>query len=473
MLKKTIALFLCLVFVFGLVACGKNGDIGSGLGSSLDSQVQSGTMSQPSESKIDDDTKITPSSSTPTPSAPSGSLGNTELGSEEVDDNIVIEDTDTDDIDNSVNVVTSHTALSSDKYYQYSCLTSAEKQVYNVLASAAKNADNIIDLKSYNVNKDLLGKIFTAVITDNPQYFWVTNTYSYGYRGDDGRATYIILYYTDGTKMDEINNETLEAVNLADRSKIQTQIAEFNAGAKAVLDNISPSLSPVEKERKIHDYILKNTSYDSATANSYSGTGASPHPSFNAYGALVKNSAVCMGYAELFQYLCYQVGINVTQITGETSVAHMWSCVQLDNKWYHVDVTWDDASSNGYPIYEYFNVTEAQISRDHIIDNIDASVPEANSTEYSFDNVFGMRVASVLEAPQNYQNAMDYILENGEKYIIVNLNGNTVDNAYLRSHFIGNGSTVRKYAASKGYNISLAYGYITIGNYLYLIIEWE
>lgn len=464
MLKRVIAVVLSLLMIFCLVSCSKNTQGSEQSNSAVQSGVQSSIESQT------DGSSSTPSSSNNN-SLPAGAVNGSQLGSNEVDDDVVIEDVETEDVKNTVTTQTSHNALSADKYYQYSFLSSSEKAVYKALVEAIKNADNIIDLKEYNIHKDSLGKLFSCVSIDNPQYFWLSNTYSFGYRGDDGRATYIILYYTDGTTIDNIDNKTLTVISLADRTKITAQISEFNQKVKSVIDTVSPSLSAVEKERKIHDYIIKNTTYDDKTAESYGGTGASPHPSFNAYGALCKGTAVCMGYSELFQYLCYLVGINVTQVTGEAGGSHMWSCVELEGAWYHVDVTWDDSSSNGYPIYEYFNITESQISADHIIDSLESVVPIANAVKFSFDNIFGITVSDFSKPPENYKNAMDYILSNREKYIIVNLCGNTVSNTYLGNHFISDGSTIRNYAATKGHNISLQYGYVTIGKYLYLIIE--
>jgi len=46
----------------------------------------------------------------------------------------------------------------------------------------------------------------------------------------------------------------------------------------------------------------------------------------------------------------------------------MWNAVQIDEKWYHVDPTWDDPiTDTGEPVcsHSYFNATDAMLSRTH------------------------------------------------------------------------------------------------------------
>lgn len=44
--------------------------------------------------------------------------------------------------------------------------------------------------------------------------------------------------------------------------------------------------------------------------------------------------------------------------------------VNIDGKWYHVDLTWDDPiSSRDVLRYDYYNLTDNQMSKDHNWDN--------------------------------------------------------------------------------------------------------
>lgn len=69
---------------------------------------------------------------------------------------------------------------------------------------------------------------------------------------------------------------------------------------------------------------------------------------FTAYGALVEKKAVCEGYARSMKMLIDKLGLPNALISGlaKTSASgkaepHMWNYVQLDNKWYMIDTTWD------------------------------------------------------------------------------------------------------------------------------------
>lgn len=58
--------------------------------------------------------------------------------------------------------------------------------------------------------------------------------------------------------------------------------------------------------------------------------------------------------------------------------AHAWNLVYINNKWRHVDCTWDDPVSNYGDViqYDYYNLTDQEISADH---SWDTSVyPSAN-----------------------------------------------------------------------------------------------
>lgn len=105
-----------------------------------------------------------------------------------------------------------------------------------------------------------------------------------------------------------------------------------------VLARLRPNMSNIEKIKAVHDYMVRNVSYD--LANFQAGT--IPWVDYGAYGALVNKKAVCSGYSAGFELLMERLGIPVTTVTSG-SMSHAWNMVQLDGNWYHVDVTWDGA----------------------------------------------------------------------------------------------------------------------------------
>jgi hypothetical protein len=70
---------------------------------------------------------------------------------------------------------------------------------------------------------------------------------------------------------------------------------------------------------------------------------------------------------------------------------HAWNIVQLDGEYYAMDVTWDDplgAAPNQF-YYNYFNITDQEISSDHIRSDVSVQIPAALGTACSYQNAFG------------------------------------------------------------------------------------
>ena len=308
-------------------------------------------------------------------------------------------------------------------------------------------------------------------MADNPQYFWVAKFIRYSYEAvnSEKRLISLYLFYTDGKTTDTIEDSG-EFTKTADRDEISQQISKFNAKAEEFLKAVSSSLSDIEKEKLIHDFVLKNITYDNEAVSS-SPNRENYLRAWDTYGALCDKKAVCEGYSKLFQYLCYQVGINATYVQGTSQgVGHAWNVIKLGNDWYHIDTTWDDGSTDGNAIYSWFNLTEAEIKADHTIDSDNISVPKAEGSEYSLKNTFAMSIDSITATPYNYQKAIDYMVKFGDTRITVLLNGNTPSNSYFTQHLLGVNSTLGKYIKEKGYNLkfSNSYSISNDGKYLYL-----
>ena len=156
------------------------------------------------------------------------------------------------------------------------------------------------------------------------------------------------------------------------------------------------------KERIIHDYIVNLVTYDEQVANSEQEYEDTIPMDFNLYGAALERSAVCEGYAKLFQYLCYNVGINCTVVEGDSNeFLHMWNAVCIDGEWYQIDVTWDDEEN--YISYDYFNLTTAEMDRDHISDGAVLKIPKCEADTNSFLNCFVVYEDGTDDAPESFK----------------------------------------------------------------------
>lgn len=91
----------------------------------------------------------------------------------------------------------------------------------------------------------------------------------------------------------------------------------------------------------IHDYICNKTTYD---YDALKNVEAHRH-AFTAYGALVLGECVCQGYSLAFYRICKELGYKVRFVSSDPNIGcHAWNIVQIDNKYYFVDLTWDDGN---------------------------------------------------------------------------------------------------------------------------------
>ncbi|MBQ7456479.1 MAG: hypothetical protein IJS54_02555 [Desulfovibrio sp.] len=140
--------------------------------------------------------------------------------------------------------------------------------------------------------------------------------------------------------------------------------------AQAVIHQ-AKGMSPLRAELFFHDTLCKNITYYTKTANK----GMPRHAT--AIGALIDRRANCQGYCDAFYMLCTMYGLNVSMQSGKTGTQrHVWNIIELNGKWYAVDVTWDDSDATqrkgiSFVSHKYFNAPKEILRTTHNWDNID------------------------------------------------------------------------------------------------------
>ena len=95
--------------------------------------------------------------------------------------------------------------------------------------------------------------------------------------------------------------------------------------------------------RYFQQALCERAEYDFAAARSDSDHYPN---SYHAYGALMEGKSVCQGYAYAFKLLCDKAQIPCWIVTGTYGdEPHAWNYVWVNNNYYLVDVTWDDANN--------------------------------------------------------------------------------------------------------------------------------
>lgn len=157
------------------------------------------------------------------------------------------------------------------------------------------------------------------------------------------------------------------------RSYFNVECVKTQSEAEKVVSQVITSgMTPVQKVRALHDWVVKNTVYDTANYNA----GTVPAIDHTAEGVFKNHTAVCDGYSYAFRDLCEAAGIQCNVVTGYATnnsgqaLSHMWNQIIVNGTWYNVDVTWDDPVIAGVTDdsnlrYTYFMVPNSTLSSTH------------------------------------------------------------------------------------------------------------
>lgn len=165
----------------------------------------------------------------------------------------------------------------------------------------------------------------------------------------------------DNTRLSEINNfvhpyNSFKKINTTYNNlgivtvdvEHMYSIDDINA-INSKLDSIYPTLTQgynkndVNSTRKaiatIHDYIINTTKYDSDRADNNN----IKYKSDIAYGPLFEGYALCGGYTDLLELMLERMELKSYKASSKM---HIWNAVNINEKWYNIDLTWDDPVTN-------------------------------------------------------------------------------------------------------------------------------
>jgi len=252
----------------------------------------------------------------------------------------------------------------AEMYPYYSMLNDKLKKLYKqIYANASRQVSSFAPVE--NVNTTELKTAFEAFFNDHPEIFWVQTGYSCKHT-QDGQCIEVTLKYYPIT------------------NKLETAQNEFETQAQNIINGASACGTDYEKEKYVHDALIKKVEYD-----------ASAQMSQSAYSALVNGKSVCAGYARAFQYIMQQLGIPAYYCTGYSGEEHAWNIVRLGDEYYNIDVTWDDTDP---ATYDYFNKTDSDYAKTHVRKNLSIYLPACNGNAYKDD---GSKAPEDVEIPED------------------------------------------------------------------------
>ena len=146
------------------------------------------------------------------------------------------------------------------------------------------------------------------------------------------------------TTYDDYGKVTLNIDHIYNSSEIKLINAKVKEIEKEIWNN---TMSDEEKIKQAHNYIINNSKYD----KDRSDNNIVNYKSDTAYGTLLEGYSLCGGYTDAMELFLEDLNIKSYKIASEN---HVWNAVNLNNTWYHLDLTWDDPITNdGSDILEY------------------------------------------------------------------------------------------------------------------------
>ena len=293
-----------------------------------------------------------------------------------------------------------------DRYY-YNQLNKQDQEIYRAFYKGLLENNDIIPIPiNTAVSKEMIYRIFCAITDDNPLIYYINQSVVNVAQDLNGNIAVCPQYFFPDDKVREYNKKIQDTVNkLAVNLKL-TEGTEF------------------EKVKRVHDFVCNNIVYE------YDGTDMSDPvkviTSHNIIGVFAHHSAQCEGIAKAVKVLLNAVDVKCIVVSGKATTdegrtsEHAWNIVNIEGTPYHVDVTWDiGASSKGETAYDYFNVTDAQIMRNH---KTEVKVPVCTSQKH---NYFKMK-SLVFTSRLLLKSYIEKGLKAGQRMFYFRLEGNLI-----------------------------------------------
>ncbi len=227
------------------------------------------------------------------------------------------------------------------KYY-FEKLDNVSRHAYNAVLRNIWSFPERIEVPA--LTDAQLNAFYTALLYDNPELFFLGQHTTV--RQSKQRAFFYPEY-------------------IMGQEDYVAMIRRCSAVATQIADTAATFDTEFQREKSVHDQLIARTVYNDNGDALYKNS---------IYGLLCGNSAACEGYAKTAKYILDRLHIPCYVVTGQSAVPgsqsqmHMWNIVRIGDAYYHLDLTWDDPvlQAGGNVIqYNYFNVTDAQISRTH------------------------------------------------------------------------------------------------------------
>lgn len=287
------------------------------------------------------------------------------------------------------------------------CLSPEAAAVYDAfLKNAELMKDGKSSIKIYFEKEvlekdvdDVLQSAASAFSLDHPELFWISqNRLSFAYIVSDDSVRSITVEKQE-------DEENYYASPYTSKDEIEEDERLMKSKIDGILKKADLCTSVYEKILLFHDTLCKTNVY-----NSYVKKGENEKADSRAWDATSaflsdndpEKGPVCEGYSKAFKILCDAVGIPCVLIPGDgvgndgKISPHMWCATYVYDRWYGVDVTWDDSvTQDGKNVMRYTYLlcgSDTENFKDEHIPDVEKffsvhfPTPDISKTPYKFED---------------------------------------------------------------------------------------
>ena len=232
------------------------------------------------------------------------------------------------------------TNMKQEFYYQQ--MNKAQQNAYRAMLDGFESPSP--EFPVLRLDGKELSDIFFRLRLDHPAIFYVEG-FHYRFAQNSEYVQMIPEYMFEKKKIKEM------------KTALESRISRLVRQAEG--------MAPEEKEKYVHDFICSNVTYDKLKKQY----------SHEIIGPLQQGIGVCEGIAKTVKILCDRMGLECLIAISESApdrgirYRHAWNLVRLKNTWYHLDATFDNTLGKDRETseirYDYFNLDDSQIFRDH------------------------------------------------------------------------------------------------------------
>lgn len=222
--------------------------------------------------------------------------------------------------------------------YYYSQMNKQQQRIYQVIKTGLESLSQSVDVQ--RIDGTELSDIFHKLRLDCPEIFYA--------------STFQYSFYKDSSMI------TMRPIYLFDKNKIRENQRAMTARVEKLV-RMAKDKNDCEKEQFIHNFICENVTYDKLKKQY----------SHEILGPLGQGIGVCEGIAKSVKILCDGLSIPCIVAISENNpeknikYRHAWNVIQINGVWYHLDATFDNSLGKKEVRYDYFNLDDKNIFKDH------------------------------------------------------------------------------------------------------------